>query len=217
VIFRSRGGKDTLSNLLTLCETCHAALHAGKITLHTQGVSGFLDQIAQRTMQGKRYLYEMLRKTGTLETVYGYQTAVYRKHLGLPKTHTIDGLCIATLLTGEVIPVSQDNHYSITFRPRQTRRQYYDLPRKGQGRVKYQVNEEGEGFRKGDIVKVKKQYIKQINSIYSNGYLAFKRLKGEPNQAKPKDCRLLERGKTMIWEPIDEGSSRKIKDSREFQ
>lgn len=217
VIFKSQGGKDTLSNLLTLCETCHDAVHAGKVTLHTQGVSGFLDQIAQRTMQGKRYLYETLRKTWMLETVYGYQTAAYRKYLGLPKTHIIDGLCIATLLAGEVISVSQDNQYSIAFRPRQTRRQYRDLPRKGQGRVKYQVNEEEEGFRKGDIVKVKDQYIKQINSIYSNGYLAFKRIKGEPNQARPKDCRLVEREKTMVWEPVGEGSSRKIKGSRKFQ
>src|SRR5437588_5506561 len=85
-------------------------------------------------------------------------------------------------------------------RPRRTRRRYHTLPRKGQGRVKYQVNEELEGFQKGDIVRVKGKYTKQINSIYSNGYLAFPRVKGKPSQARPQDCQLLERERTLRWE-----------------
>jgi hypothetical protein len=153
-------------------------------------------------MQGKTHLYAILGRTLPLSTVFGYETAVYRKHLGLPKTHIIDALCIATLATGEIIAIPQMNVYQIRFRPRQTRRQYHDLPRKGQGRVKYQVNEELEGFRKGDIVCVKGHYIKQINSIYSNGYLAFRRVKGEPSQARPRDCQLLERGCTILWEMV---------------
>nr|MBC8229547.1 hypothetical protein [bacterium] len=68
------------------------------------------------------------------------------------------------------------------------------------GRVRYQVNAQLSGFRKGDIVKVKGKWIKQINSIYSNGYLAFARVKGEPSCAKPKDLKLLQRGQTIVWE-----------------
>jgi hypothetical protein len=109
---------------------------------------------------------------------------------------------IATLATGEQVRVPQTNVYRIGFRPRQTRRQYHDLPRKGQGRVRYQVNDELEGFRKGDLVRVKGTYVKQVNSIYSNGYLAFQRVKGEPFQARPKDCQLLERGCTVVWESV---------------
>jgi 5-methylcytosine-specific restriction endonuclease McrA len=52
LIFREHGGKDTLSNLLTLCEHCHHRLHEEKITLKVIGVSGHLDQVAQRSMQG---------------------------------------------------------------------------------------------------------------------------------------------------------------------
>jgi hypothetical protein len=200
--FREHGGKDTLANLLCLCEHCHHQLHKGKITLKVTGVSGYLDQVAQRTMQGKTYLYAALGRSILLFTVFGYQTTAYRKHLKLPKTHIIDALCIATLSTGEAVPISQANIYRIGFRPRQTRRQYHDLPRKGQGRVKYQLNEELAGFRKGDVVRVKEHYTKQINSIYSNGYLAFKRVKGEPFQARPRDCQLLERGHTIIWERV---------------
>jgi hypothetical protein len=71
--------------------------------------------------------------------------------------------------------------------------------------VRYQVNEELAGFRKGDIVRVKGRWVKQVNSIYSStaktpGRLAFARVKGEPASALPKDCLLLERGRTVRWE-----------------
>lgn len=48
----------------------------------------------------------------------------------------------------------------------------------------------------------KGHFVKQINSIYSNGYLAFRRVKGEPFQALPRDCQLLERGQTILWEKV---------------
>ena len=210
IVYREHGGKDTIENLITLCKSCHNKVHAGKLKLDVSGVSGFKDKIAQRTMQGKAYLYETLDQQASLSKVFGYQTSALRKSLSLPKSHDVDALCVALLGTGEVIAEGQQsavtanddrkNFYTIRFRARQTRRQYHDLPRKGVGRVRYQVNAERDGFRKGDIVRVKGKWVKQINSIYSNGYLAFARVKGEPNAAKPKDCQLLQRGQTMIWE-----------------
>jgi len=202
IIYREHGGKDTLSNLLALCATCHHQLHEGKLTLMVQGVSGHLDQIAQRTMQGKSYLYATLGKHTPLATLFGYETAAFRKARKLPKSHINDALCLATLSTREMIPEPQTNIYTIRFRPRQTRRQYHDLPRKGQGRVRYQVYEELEGFRKGDLVRIKGRWTKQVNAIYADGRLAFKRVKGEPATAKPQDCRLIEREQTMIWEMV---------------
>ena len=200
IIYREHGGKDTLENLITLCKSCHDKVHQRKLQLDVSGVSGFEDQIAQRTMQGKTYLYETFSQMATLSKVFGYQTSAQRKSLNLPKSHDIDALCVATLETGEALPPSRENFYTIQFRPRQTRRQYHDLPRKVVGRVRYQVNVELDGFRKGDVVRVKGKWVKQINSIYSNGYLAFARVKGEPSAAKPKDCQLLQREQTVIWE-----------------
>lgn len=200
IVFREQGGKDTLANLLCLCEHCHHQLHEGKIVLKVTGVSGHLDQIAQRTMQGKSYLYATLGAQTPLSTLFGYQTATLRKARDLPKAHDADALCLATYEISELVPYNREHFYTISFRPRRTRRQYHDLPRKGRGRVKYQVNDELEGFRKGDVVCIKGKYIKRINSIYSNGYLAFPRVKGEPNQARPRDCQLLERGRTTLWE-----------------
>jgi hypothetical protein len=202
LIYREHGGKDTLLNLLALCETCHHKVHQGAITLKVTGVSGQLDQIAQRTMQGKSYLYAALGAQTPLATLFGYQTAALRKARNLPKAHDVDALCIATYETGEMVPYDREHFYQVTFRPRRTRRRYHDLPRKGQGRVRYQVNEQLDGFRKGDIVRVKGKYIKQINAIYSEGRLAFKRVKGEPPSALPKDCQLLERGSTILWEKL---------------
>ncbi len=202
LVYRKYGGKDTLANLLTLCESCHTRVHQGKLMLKVTGVSGHLDVIAQRSMQGKAYLYATLGKQTQLSTVFGYETSAYRKARGLPKTHCIDALCVATLKTGDVVPEECENVYTIGFRPRQTRRQFHDLPRKGEGRVRYQVYEELEGFRKGDIVQVKGRWIKQINAIYGDGRLAFKRVKREPPSARPKDCQLLERGRTVVWQQI---------------
>ena len=220
IVWTTKGGKDSIYNLITLCESCHDKVHrkgeSGKVKIKggkvVKGMAGFSDKVVQRTMQGKTLMYQELEKIASFETVYGYQTSAYRKSLSLPKTHDIDALCVATLYTGEVIlssafidtPVThhQENFYTIKFRQRQTRRQFHDLPQKGVGRVRYQVNAELEGFRKGDIVRVKGKWIKQINSIYSNGYLAFARVKGEPSAAKPKDCQLLQKGQTMIWEKV---------------
>jgi RRXRR protein/HNH endonuclease len=200
LIERSQGGKDTLTNLLTLCERCHHKLHEGKITLKVTGVSGHLDRLAQRTMQGKSYLYAALGAQTSLSRLFGYQTATLRKARDLPKEHDADALCLAIYATGEMVPYNREHFYTVSFRPRRTRRQYHDLPRKGQGRVRYQVNQELEGFRKGDVVCIKGKHVKQINSIYSNGYLAFPRVKGEPTQARPQDCQLLERERTILWE-----------------
>jgi len=198
IIWQKRGGKDTIDNLATLCPKCHKAVHAGKIVI-TGGVGGFRDRIAQRTMQGKAHLYRELGQVAPLTKVFGYQTAEYRKKLGLAKDHDIDALCVATMLTGEVVPYNRYNFYDIKFRPSQTRRQYKDQPQKGKGRVRYQVNKELAGFYKGDTVRVKGQWIKQINSIYSSGYLAFPRVAGEPSAARPRDCQLLRKAHTVVW------------------
>ena len=210
IVWTTKGGKDSVYNLVTLCENCHDKVHktgeSGKVKLKggkvVTGMDGFSDKIAQRTMQGKTLMYQELGEIASLSTVYGYQTSAYRKSLSLPKTHDIDALCVATVPTGEVIRNHRKNFYTIKFRQRQTRRQFHDLPAKGVGRAKYQVNCELEGFRKGDIVRVKGEWVKQINSIYSNGYLAFARVKGEPSAAKPKDCQLLQKGQTVIWEKV---------------
>jgi cytochrome c553 len=71
--YRKDGGKETINNLITVCSTCHSRIHDGTVTLKKKGVDGFKDQIAQRTMQGKIYLYSELNKKYKVTKVYGYE------------------------------------------------------------------------------------------------------------------------------------------------
>ncbi|MCP4349900.1 MAG: HNH endonuclease, partial [Desulfobacterales bacterium] len=136
IVFRSRGGKDTIKNLTALCESCHKKVHDGKVKIKG-GVSGFKDRTAQRTMQGKAYMYGKLSSLASVRKVFGYQTSEYRRFLELPKEHDSDALCVATLLNKETVPYERENFYQITFRAKQTRRVYFDRPKKGKGRVRY--------------------------------------------------------------------------------
>lgn len=199
IVFRANGGLDSLDNLITLCSTCHAKVHSGKASI-AGGVSNHLHAIAMHTMQGKTFLYTQLEGFfGHLEKAFGYQTSQVRKYFNLPKEHDVDAFCLAVMQTQLKGTWSRDNYYQVSLRARQTRRVFFSQPRKGVGRVRYQVNEELAGFRKGDIVLVKGKFVKQITSIYSNGSLAFARVPGEPASVKPKHCRLIEKQKTVVW------------------
>ena len=176
VVPRSEGGKDTIINLATLCDSCHDKVHAGKATLTVKGENGFKDRIAQRTMQGKAHLYNLLGTIAPMDKRFGYETNAYRKSLGLEKDHWVDALCLATMGDGESVETDKSNYFDVGFRASQTRRQYKSQPQKGKGRVRFQVNKDLCGFRKGDIVLVKGKWEKRVWSIYSNGSLAFPRV-----------------------------------------
>lgn len=196
----SQNGKNSIYNLVTLCNKCHDDVHSEKLKLDLKGMGGIQDVVAQRTMIGKTYLYNLLKKyiTPNFYKLFGYETSHYRKELGLVKDHDVDAFCIANYHARYNLTYERDNVYNVTFRAKQTRRRYHDKPQKGKGRVEYQVNESLEGFRKGDLVLVK-GYVKQINSIYSTGQLAFPRVKGEPTTSVPRKCKLLSKRPTLIF------------------
>ncbi|MBC8235124.1 HNH endonuclease [bacterium] len=144
VVWTSKGGKDSIYNLITLCENCHDKVHktgeSGKVQLKRNkvvtGMSGFSDKITQRTMQGKTLMYQELKKIAPLSCVFGYQTSAFRKALDLPKEHWIDAVCLTCLQTGEVVvSLDNSNHYDIWFRAKQTRRIFNTQPSKG-GEIK---------------------------------------------------------------------------------
>jgi len=206
IVFREDGGKDSIYNLITVCQKCHRKIHhdgkSGEVLLKTReivtGMSGKIDQISQLTMQGKTKMSQTLSEMVPVEKVFGYQTQAFRKANGYEKAHWVDAVCVACLKEGKSVLPQTDNLYFVTFRPRQTRQKYHVLPKKGKGRVLYQVNESLSGFRKGDIVKVK-GFVKQVHSIYSTGALAFRRIKREPNSSVPTQCQLLEKSRTLNY------------------
>lgn len=77
IVFRSQGGSDEESNLITLCHTCHKSLHKGKINLKLSGkVKGNLKYATQMNSIRKQ-LFRLY--PDAIET-FGYVTKANRLH-----------------------------------------------------------------------------------------------------------------------------------------
>ena len=92
IIFRRDGGSDDENNLITLCETCHTALHHDQISLKKNGKrKGNLKHATQMNVLRS----QLLNATGAYET-FGYITKEIRQYWGLPKEHYFDAVAIAS-------------------------------------------------------------------------------------------------------------------------
>ena len=179
IVWTTKSGKDSIYNLITLCLMCHDKVHktgeSGKVKLKggkiVTGMDGFSDKMAQRTMQGKTLMYSLLEEIAPLSTCYGYQTSAFRKACDFPKEHWIDALCIANLETGELIQPDKDNHYSIWFRAKQTRRIFNTQPSKG-GAIKQWQKYKGLASNRKECILVDKR---DKNSVLPDGYILYKK------------------------------------------
>ena len=93
IVFRSNGGSDEESNLVTLCHTCHTNLHKGVITLKLRGKKKgtlkYATQMNSIRCQLLKYYPE------AIET-FGYVTKANRLSVGIEKDHHLDACVIAT-------------------------------------------------------------------------------------------------------------------------
>ena len=91
-----RTGGDSPDNLLTLCETCHKALHRGEITLKTKRGQSFRAEAFMGIMR-----WEVLNRLKAshpeleVHNTYGYRTKHARIANGIAKSHCADAFCIA--------------------------------------------------------------------------------------------------------------------------
>ena len=93
IIFRSHGGSDKESNLITLCHTCHKALHNGEINLKLKGkIKGTLKYATQMNSIRK----QLFRAYPNAIETFGYITKANRLNLGIDKKHYYDACVIAT-------------------------------------------------------------------------------------------------------------------------
>jgi hypothetical protein len=92
VVFRSQGGSDEERNLLTLCKTCHDALHAGEVLLKRVGKK---KGTFKHATQMNSIRIQLLKRTEAEET-FGFITKEHRQLAGLPKEHVFDAAIIAT-------------------------------------------------------------------------------------------------------------------------
>lgn len=93
IIFRSQGGSDEESNLITLCHTCHKDLHSGTINFKLKGkLKGNL-KYATQINSIRKQLFRIY--PDAIET-FGYVTKANRLVLGIDKEHYYDACTIAT-------------------------------------------------------------------------------------------------------------------------
>ena len=193
---RKTGG-DAPGNLITLCEACHKAYHAGKLKQFSprRGASfraeTFMGIMRWTVLNRLRERHPELPVTNT----YGYLTKHKRIVAGLPKTHCADAFCIAgnlsALRRGEFL-------YQ-----RQTRKHNRQIHKcsilKGGVRKLHQAPFLVKGFRLFDKVKCKGR-IGIIFGRRSSGYFDVRTLDGVRLSAgiSSKKLMLLEKQTTFL-------------------
>lgn len=93
IVFRSQGGSDEESNLITLCHTCHKDLHSGKIHPKLSGKAKGNLKYATQMNSIRKQLFRIY--PNAIET-FGYVTKTNRLQLGFVKEHYYDACIIAT-------------------------------------------------------------------------------------------------------------------------
>lgn len=91
IIFKSDGGSDDQENLITLCSTCHFALHHDKFKLKLNGKKK--TQLKHSTQMNS--IRCQLLKQLECEETFGFITKENRQALDLPKEHYMDAVVIA--------------------------------------------------------------------------------------------------------------------------
>lgn len=160
IIFRSKGGTDDEKNLITLCEDCHAAIHAGKITLTKKPKKMNLKHATHMSIIRS----QLLKKYPEAIETFGFVTKENRNNLRLPKNHYIDACVIAS--AGKSFIPSDEIYYK-----RRVAKGDYQLCKGSRGEVKLPVGKI-QGFRKFDKVGyLGKTYF--IKARMSSGYAAL--------------------------------------------
>ena len=91
IIFRSTGGSDEESNLITLCRTCHDKVHNYTISLKGGKKKGQLSHATQMNS-----IRQQLLKRVNCEETFGFVTKEHRQLMRLPKSHCMDAVVIAS-------------------------------------------------------------------------------------------------------------------------
>ena len=200
---RKTGG-DAPGNLITLCEACHKAYHAGKLKQFSprRGASfraeTFMGIMRWTVLNRLRERHPELPVTNT----YGYLTKHKRIVAGLPKTHCADAFCIAGVLDAK-----RRGEYLFQKQTRRHNRQIHKLTiLKGGVRKRHQAPYLVHGFRLFDKVLCKGE-VGFIFGRRSSGAFDVRRLDGTKISAgiSYKKLSLLEKRKTFLTELRKEG------------
>ena len=157
IIFRSRGGSDDESNMITLCKECHKGVHDGTIILDKKPKKMHLKHATHMGIIRS----QLLKKYPCAIETFGFVTSENRNHLNLEKDHYIDA-CVIASGGLEFKPLN------IIFYKRRVSKGDYKLARGIRGEQKLPTGKI-HGFRKFDKVEYlgEKYFLK---SRQSNGF-----------------------------------------------
>ena len=96
IVYRRKGGADTLDNLITLCEECHKKLHKGQLQTFESKLKGKKKGTLKHATQMNSIRKQLLRHYPEAIETFGFITKENRQLLGLQKTHIIDACVIAS-------------------------------------------------------------------------------------------------------------------------
>lgn len=186
--FRSNGGTDAPSNLITLCETCHADLHAGKFEFKAK---------KSRTKHATEIgiIKSRLKQEWLFTETLGYETKFKREQiLGLPKEHYYDAVAIC-LEDGELVEPA-----SIVYFKRHVAKGDYQLTKGARSEKRIPVGKLF-GLKKHDYISTP-QGDGFVKGKRSTGYFALETIIGEKVHAsanvKKNTVRVLARTTTLI-------------------
>ena len=195
---RKTGG-DAPNNLITLCETCHKAYHAGKLKKfnpkrgHSFRAEAFMGIMRWTLLNRLRERHPDLPISNT----FGYLTKHKRIVAGLPKTHCADAFCIAGNLDAK-----RRGEYLYQKQTRKHNRQIHKMTiLKGGVRKRNQAPYLVKGFRLFDKVLCSGE-VGFIFGRRSSGYFDIRTLSGRKISAgiSYKKLRLIEKRKTYLSE-----------------
>lgn len=157
IIWKSRGGSDDESNLITLCNECHENVHKGELVITKKPKKLNLKHATHMSIIRSQLLKVY---PDAIET-FGFVTKENRNHLSLPKDHYIDACVIAS--GGQEFKLNNEIFYKrrIPYNDRQ-------LTKGVRGEHKIPISKI-QGFRKFDKVKYfEKEYF--IKGRMSSGF-----------------------------------------------
>jgi hypothetical protein len=100
--WKSKSGSDDVTNLITLCSSCHSKVHNCKIELKKTTASSYKEAAGVSSM--KTSLIDSLRARYTdkgIDITFGYITKFNRKKYSISKSHHLDAFAIAGNFSAE--------------------------------------------------------------------------------------------------------------------
>lgn len=196
---RKTGG-NAPNNLITLCETCHKAYHAGKVKLPTdiKRKATYRDAAFMGIMRWA--VYDRLKEIypSKVSITYGYITKNTRIENNLSKEHRVDALCIAGHPKAE-----RDSVYYFSKKIRCHNRQIYKAQTlKGGVHKKNQAPKYVKGYQLFDTVSYKgKLYF--VCGRRSSGFFDIRTLDGtkvNKGSVSQKKLKLINNNKSYLTE-----------------